>query len=238
MRFLLVHGGWQGGWCWDGVSAHLQARGHDTHAPTLRGLEPGDVDRSGIGLVEITRTLAEQVENDDLRDLVVVGHSGGGPVMQGLYELVPHRIARLVFVDAWVLEDGQCVYDVLPKDFADSLRAAADATPDRAIPMPPDLWRGGLMNDVDPSEADSWLAQVVPCPEGWLSEPISLPTFAGAPVASSYVFLDQDLAVPREVYEANAARLADPRTTRSPGSHEAMLSRPKELAEALLRVSE
>lgn len=237
MRFLLVHGGWQGGWCWDGVADGLRAQGHETYAPTLRGLEPGDVDRSGVGLAEITRLLAGQVERDDLRELVVVWHSGGGPVVQGLFELIPDRIARVVFVDAWVLEDGQCVYDVLPEEFGNSLRAAAETTPDRTIPMPPQLWRSGLMNDVDPAEADGWLPQVVPCPEGWLSEPISLPTFAGSSVPSSYVFLSQDLTVPRAVYEANAARLTAPRTTESPGAHEAMLSRPKELAEALLRVT-
>ncbi|WP_186383501.1 alpha/beta fold hydrolase [Amycolatopsis acidiphila] len=77
MRFLLVHGGWQGGWCWDGVADGLLAHSHEAYAPTLRGLEPSDVDRSGVGLAETTRLLAGQVERDDLRELIVVGHSGG-----------------------------------------------------------------------------------------------------------------------------------------------------------------
>lgn len=203
----------------------------------MRGLQPGDVDRGNIGLAEMTRALAAQVEDEDHRDLVVVGHRGGGPVIHGLYELIPDRIARLVFVDAWVLEDGQSIYDMLPDEFAMALREAASTTQDRAIPMPPDLWRGALMNDVSEEEADSWLPQVVRCPKGWLSEPIALPTFGKSSPPSAYAFLNQDVTVPRHVYEGNAARLGNPRTTTSPGAHEAMLSRPLELAEALLRVT-
>jgi hypothetical protein len=54
-------------------------------------------------------------------------------VVQALYELLPERFTRLVFVDTWVLTDGQRVYDVLPPDFAAALQAAAETTPDRTI---------------------------------------------------------------------------------------------------------
>jgi pimeloyl-ACP methyl ester carboxylesterase len=92
------------------------------------------------------------------------------------------------------------------------------------------------MNDVPVDEADRWFDRLVPCPDGWMSEPITLPPFASAEVPTAYDFLEQDVTVPREVYEANAARLRSPLTTVSLGAHEAMLSRPRELAEALLRV--
>jgi hypothetical protein len=69
-----------------------------------------------------------------------------------------------------------------------------------------------------------------------MSEPLRLPAFATSGVATSYVFLDDDVTVPKETYEANAARLNNPEVTTSPGAHEAMLSRPRELAEAILRV--
>jgi hypothetical protein len=141
-----------------------------------------------------------------------------------------------VFIDAWVLNDGQCIYDVLPREFAQGLQAAANAMPDRAIPMPKELWCGALMNDVSEEEALRWLQRTVPCPEGWLSDRVKLPTFAKSPVPTSYVFLDKDVTVPRETYEANAGRLRQPKITESPGAHEAMLSRPTELAASILRV--
>jgi pimeloyl-ACP methyl ester carboxylesterase len=236
MRFLFIHGGWQGGWCWDQVASHLRQAGHETYAPTLRGLEPSDVDRSGITASDMAAGLADDVRRRDLRDVIAVGHSGGGPIMQLLYEALPDRPARLVFVDAWVLMDGQRVYDVLPEPLSASLQAVAAKTPDRTIPMPEDFWRHALLNDVSDEEAGRWLERVVPCPDGWMSEKLKLPTFAGATVPTSYVFLDDDLSAPREVFKSCAGRLRDPRTTTSPGGHEAMLTQPEALAEALLRV--
>jgi pimeloyl-ACP methyl ester carboxylesterase len=236
MRFLLVHGGWQGGWCWDQVAARLREAGHEAHTPTLRGLEPGPGPRSDVSAGEMAAQLVAEIRGADLRDLIAVGHSGGGAIIQLLHELIPDRLVRLVFVDAWVLSDGQRVYDVLPAPLAESLQAAAAAGPDRTIPMPPEFWRDGLLNDVSAEEAERWLGQVVPCPDGWMSEALSLPTFAAATIPTSYVFLDDDRSVPRETFEQCAARLRAPVTTTCPGSHEAMLSRPAELADALLRV--
>jgi pimeloyl-ACP methyl ester carboxylesterase len=236
VQFLLVHGGWQGGWCWDGVKAALEERGHEVYAPTLPGCEEDDVDRSGITLDDITSPVIAELARRDLRDVVAVGHSGGGPTIQLLREADPARFARLVFVDAWVLKDGERIYDVLPAELSTGLQATAAASPDRTVPMSPELWCSGLMNDVPEDEAMRWYTRVRPSPEVLMSEPLRLPAFATSGVPTSYVFLDDDVTVPRETYEANAARLTNPKVTTSPGAHEAMLTRPRELAEAILRV--
>jgi pimeloyl-ACP methyl ester carboxylesterase len=236
MRFLLVHGGWQGGWCWDQVAARLRAAGHEVLAPTLAGLGPDDSDRFDITATEMARRLADDLRAANATGLVAVGHSGGGPIVQLLHELIPERLDRLVFVDAWVLADGERVYDVLPAPLADSLQAAADASPGRLIPMPGDFWLHGLCNDMPEETAREWLDRVVPCPDGWMSEPLRLPGFAKSTLPASYVFLDDDVAVSKDVYQGCAARLRQPSTASSPGGHEAMLSQPGPLADALLAV--
>lgn len=236
MRFLLVHGGWQGGWCWDQVAVRLRAAGHEVLAPTLAGLGPDAADRFDISATEMARRLADDLREQDLRGLVAVGHSGGGPVIQLLHEFIPDRLDRLVFVDAWVLADGERVYDVLPAPLAESLQAAADASPDRLIPMPGDFWRHGLCNDMPEEVASGWLDRVVPCPDGWMSDRLRLPGFAGSTVPASYVFLADDVSVARDVFESCAARLRQPSVATSPGGHEAMLSQPAALADALLKV--
>lgn len=236
MRFLFVHGGWQGGWCWDQVAQRLRAQGHETHTPTLLGLEADLVTRKDVLASEMAEHLVAEIRRLDLTELVLVGHSGGGPIGQLVHELVPERLARLVFVDAWVLLDGERVYDVLPAPLAESLQAAAAASPERMIPMPLEFWRAGLLNDLTPEQADRWLERVVPCPDGWMSEPLRLSGFAHSRVPTSYVFLDDDLSVPRETFQNCADRLHEPVVTSSPGSHEAMLSQPGPLADALLRV--
>jgi len=106
MQIVLVHGGWQGGWAWDGVADELRRMGHEVIAPTLRGLEDGDVDRSGVTMSMMARDLIDQVRELTQLDIVLVGHSGGGPLIQLVAEAMPERIGRVVFVDAWVLRDG------------------------------------------------------------------------------------------------------------------------------------
>jgi pimeloyl-ACP methyl ester carboxylesterase len=235
MQFVLIHGGWQGGWCWDGVAEELRRKGHEVFAPTMRGSESGQADRAGVTLSEMADRVMRDIADRDLRDVVAVGHSGGGPVIQLLREAEPARFKRLVFIDAWVLQQGQAIYDILNGELVQSLRAAADASPGRAIPMPKEFWCGALLNDLPAEEASLWFDRTVPCPEGWLTEKVKLPTFAETAVPTSYVFLEQDVTVPREIYQANAAQLKQPKTTGAPGSHEAMLSRPVELAVSVVR---
>src|SRR6266567_4501708 len=67
MRFVLVHGGWQGGWAWDGVSALLRAGGHEVFAPTLRGLAEGDTGRAGVTLADMAAGLIQEIGEQDLR---------------------------------------------------------------------------------------------------------------------------------------------------------------------------
>jgi pimeloyl-ACP methyl ester carboxylesterase len=236
MRFLLVHGGWQGGWCWDQVAAHLRAAGHEMLSPTLAGLGPDPAGQFDVTATEMARRLADDLRGQNLRNLVAVGHSGGGAIIQLLHESVPERLDRMVFVDAWVLADGECVYDVLPAPLAGSLRAAADASPGRLIPMPDDFWVSGLCNDLPEETARSWLDRVVPCPDGWMSDRLRVPGFAGSVVPASYIFLADDVSVSGDVFESCAARLRQPSTATSPGGHEAMLSQPGPLASALLDV--
>jgi len=70
MRFLLVHGGWQGGWCWDQVAVRLRAAGHEVLAPTLAGLGPDAADRFDISATEMARRLADDLREQDLRGLL------------------------------------------------------------------------------------------------------------------------------------------------------------------------
>jgi pimeloyl-ACP methyl ester carboxylesterase len=103
MQFLLIHGGWQGGWCWDGVVAELVRRGHTAIAPTLPGLEPAAKDRSGVGLSTFIEHATAELVSHGMSDVVVIGHSGGGPVSQGVAENVVERVRLIGFLDATVL---------------------------------------------------------------------------------------------------------------------------------------
>lgn len=103
--FILVHGGWHGGWCWQQVSDRLSARGHRVFAPSLTGLAErrhliDKVDGPDTHVADIT-TL---IEFEDLHEVQLVGHSYGGTVITGVASAMPERIKRLVYLDAMVPE--------------------------------------------------------------------------------------------------------------------------------------
>ncbi|MFI5607045.1 alpha/beta fold hydrolase [Amycolatopsis sp. NPDC051903] len=235
MKLVLVHGGWQGGWAWDAVAGELRAAGHEVFAPTLRGLEDGPVDRAGVTLTTMVDDLVRQLAAFDR--FVLVGHSGGGPVIQLVTERLAGRVERTVFVDAWVLLDGECINGVLPAELVSGVRALAEQSADNTIDLPPALWSASFMQDADAATADAVTARLVPTPFGWFTEPVRLSRFFTSGVPSSYVYLREDQAVPQSVYQAAAARLADPRIVSCAGSHEAMLTNPGELAAALLKAT-
>jgi pimeloyl-ACP methyl ester carboxylesterase len=125
--FVLVHGGWHGGWCWRRVAPRLVAAGHEVHTPTLTGL--GDRAHLGApdtGLATHVEDVVAVLEVEDLREVVLVGHSAGGAVITGVAQRAGGRIADLVYLDAFVPSPGQSVFDLLPPPRRDHFRAQVD----------------------------------------------------------------------------------------------------------------
>jgi pimeloyl-ACP methyl ester carboxylesterase len=113
--YVLVHGAWHGSWCWKRVRKALQAQGHDVFTPTLTGV----ADRSHLlsPQVDLETHIADVVNLlrwEELDDVVLCGHSYAGCVIAGVADRVPERIRALVYLDAFLLEDGQSLYDTLP----------------------------------------------------------------------------------------------------------------------------
>ena len=80
--FLFVHGAWHGGWCWRATERALQAKGHETHAPTLTGLgERLHLAHAGITPDSHVEDILAVIKWRELNDIALVGHSYGGPVV-------------------------------------------------------------------------------------------------------------------------------------------------------------
>ncbi len=114
--FVLVHGSFQGSWIWQPTAKVLRAAGHDVYVPTLDGCAERKVNlRPGITVTSVSQELAEAIFYEDLDDIVLVGTSSGGLVLEKTAPQVRDRINRLVFLDALVPQPGESVVDIVER---------------------------------------------------------------------------------------------------------------------------
>jgi pimeloyl-ACP methyl ester carboxylesterase len=112
-NFMLVHGAWHGGWCWQRVSDRLTAHGHRVFAPTLTGVcERSHLSSPSVNLSTHIADVVNEIRWKNLDRLVLVGHSYGGMVITGVAEQVASKIASIVYLDAFIAADGQSTADL------------------------------------------------------------------------------------------------------------------------------
>ena len=112
--FILVHGAWAGGVVWRQLAAMLRQAGHEVYAPTLTGLGERKhlLDRE-ISLETHIQDVIGVIDDEDLSDVILVGHSYGGIVISAVADRLPDKIGSLVYLDAIVPENGQSVFNLL-----------------------------------------------------------------------------------------------------------------------------
>ncbi|MGW3338620.1 alpha/beta fold hydrolase [Streptomyces sp. NPDC001009] len=129
MKFVMVPGGWQGGWVFDPVADELRRGGHQVEAVTLSGLEadgPVDTDRPPNLDTHIDQ-VAEIVDRGDGTPLALCGHSYGGMVIAGVADRLGDRLHQLVFIDAYVPDDGDSCWSLTSDRFREAFISGAHA---------------------------------------------------------------------------------------------------------------
>ena len=113
--YVLVPGAWLGGWAWEPVTRRLQAQGHDVHPVTFTGLgERSHLANPEVDLDTYIADVVDLVESEDLRDVVLVGHSYAGHVVTAVADRIPERISLLAYLDAGPSPDGAAFMDLQP----------------------------------------------------------------------------------------------------------------------------
>ncbi|MGD8195467.1 alpha/beta fold hydrolase [Herbiconiux sp. P18] len=114
MDVILIAGFWLGGDSWNDVAPALRSAGLTVHTPTLDGLASVDDDRSGVTLDGQIGEVLQLVDSiDPSREIVLVGHSGGGSIIHAVVDRRPGRVRRAVYVDSWPTADGIAVNEEL-----------------------------------------------------------------------------------------------------------------------------
>ncbi|HEX6498909.1 MAG TPA: alpha/beta fold hydrolase [Micromonosporaceae bacterium] len=166
--YVLVHGAWHGGWCWRAVADRLRGAGHVVFTPTLTGLgERSHLVTPGTGLRTHVEDVCGVLRYEDLRDVVLVGHSYAGFVVREAADRMPDRVARLVMVDGWAGRDGESLDDRAPEYF----RAWVDTATVDGLIRPP---RPSAVGVTEPDVA-AWLTGLLtPQPRYTFAEPTRL----------------------------------------------------------------
>jgi pimeloyl-ACP methyl ester carboxylesterase len=227
-HFVLVHGAWHGSWCWARLRRLLAAQGHEVFTPTLTGLgERSHLLSRDIGLETHVADVTNLLAWEDLRDIVLVGHSYGGIVVRHAADRMADRIRSLVYLDAFVTENGQSLLDTLPDGgAADREQAARDGDGWKVKPIPAAVFR---VNDADAAWVDR---QCTPQPLATFATPARL-TGACDGIAEIGYILATGFQGPFGPFAAAAERRGWWRRDIACG-HDVMLDAPEALAAVLL----
>src|SRR5690242_10001831 len=235
--FVLVHGGWHGGWCWQKVIPFLEAAGHAVYAPTLTGLAERASELSpDVGLDTHIQDVVGLLVEKDLHGVTLVGHSYGGMVITGVVDQVPERIAHLIYLDTFVPRDGESMACVAPLVIW-LLRKQAQVRDDGWRVDPPGTF--GVTTEPD----RSWVrAQVTPQPLKTLEQPLQLknPAIVSTKPRTHIACTGRGffVALTRHIVGGRALPPTEAgwRLRQLPTGHDAMITMPRELADLLLEV--
>ena len=234
--YVLVHGGGHGGWCYQRVARLLRAAGHEVYTPTLTGLgERSHLLGPDVDLDMHITDIASVLHYEDLRGVILVGHSYGGMVVTGVADRASDRVGRLVYLDAANPVNGQSLKDVAGPviEAARPAGAVIDGMELVLLPAP----EAGLFYGVTDPDDVAWMAdRLTGHPWKSFEQPLDLTNE------------DALWAIPRyHIVCTSTLATRDPvlmETARSQGrlwdidtGHDLMITEPDAVASALLQVA-
>lgn len=237
LTFVLVHGSWATAGFWDQTAAALRSLGHTVYTPEYAG--HGGDKNNNVTHAQITQSVVDFIKQKDLKDIILLGHSFGGSVIQTVSQQVPDRIKRLVFFDAFVPLDGQSLADQFPADSLKYFEQLRDNSGNNTITLPFPLFRDTFVNTASLAEAQAFYKQAPPEPASPLFEKLDLKKFYSLQIPKSYLYLTEDTAIPQGPYgfhPTQSSHLGVFRFIEGKGDHMTTVrTEPKMLAELMVK---
>ena len=233
-NFVLVHGAFNGAWVWQRVARLLRAAGHDVLTPTLTGAgHRHHLLSREVGLSTHVEDVVSAVEHEDLRDVILVGHSYGGAVITMAADRLAPRLRRVIYLDAAAPVDGQASTGAFAEGTADKLAELSDE--DWLLPPLP-LAAVGVTDEADGAWMD---ARRHPHPMPTLNEPLKLSGESKA-IPRTYIVHTQKQAMV-EMFGVDPlapfverAKKEGWRMQEIAAGHDAMITHPRDVADALI----
>ena len=180
--YVLVGGGWLGGWCWQGVARRLREEGHDVYPVTLTGLgERVHLASPEADLETHTPDVVNLIDFEYLHDIVLLGHSSAGLVIAGAADRVPDRISQVVYLDPGALPDGTAIIETFPAEARRHIESQVEELGDGwRFPMPSlvELATFGSLEGLDDTRIEVLRSRAVDQPFGTFTQPLRLENLA------------------------------------------------------------
>lgn len=234
--FILIHGSWHGGWCFDAVKALLEAQGHAVIAPDLPGMGGTDEEMAQITLQGWGDFAAELCRNASQKPVILAGHSRGGLVVSQAAETAPEAINAIVYICAMMLPDGMSRAQF--KDLEEPNPAF-----DTLISKTPG-GHGSIITGANPQAVFAQLsppdavaaamARLVSEPHGPRATPVHVTPERWGGIPRTYVECTADRTIPISSQRRMLALSPGARVVTLDADHSPFLSRPQALAQALL----
>lgn len=234
--YVLIAGAWHGSWCWSELAPMLRAAGHRVLTPDLRGMDDG----TAAGLANPLATWADQIAElvSEQKDAVVlVGHSRAGLVISEVAERVPHKIDLLVYLCAFLLEDGQSLQEVAQQAANAAVFQAAtivhgDGTATIDEKALPELF----YNETPNQHLQHAQTRLVPEPLSSFTTPVHVSDHRYGTVWRAYIECTRDGAIPIASQRSMQAALPCGQVVELDSDHSPFFSMPARLAEVLERL--
>lgn len=241
--FVLIHGSWHTGEAWHRVENLLNEAGATVYTPTLTGME--SIEKPGgpeVGLSTHTQDIVLLLQDKDLSDVVLVGHSYSGFITSGVADRLPDRVSALVYLDAFIPDDGQSLFDIMGPEsetamregLVDGLGRTKDEGAEEVWLLPPGEASFYLGDEADPADV-AWLAErLVYKPVNTFAEKIQIEDVEAVRAKPSLHI--ECTGFPYLSWVADKARGLGWPVVQIESGHDAMVTHPAEVAEALLGV--
>jgi pimeloyl-ACP methyl ester carboxylesterase len=234
--YVLVHGGGHGGWCYQRVARLLRSAGHEVHTPTLTGLaERSHLMGPHVDLDLHIQDITALLHYEDLREVILVGHSYGGMVITGVADRATERIGRLVYLDAATPVNGQSLVDVAGP-IIEAARPFGQIVDGVELVLLPSPDAGLLYGVTDPDDLAWMSGRLTGHPWKCFEQPLKLSNEAGLWAIPQYHIVCTSTLATRDPALMDRARAAG-RLWDIDTGHDLMITEPRAVADALLAVA-
>ncbi|MGI9533900.1 MAG: alpha/beta fold hydrolase [Thermodesulfobacteriota bacterium] len=230
-NFFFIHGGMHGAWCWGKVIDILKNDGHHCLDIDLPGAGLDRTPRSEITFDSYMEKIDHFIDVNELKDINLVGHSMAGMLLPKIAVDEKAGVSNIIFLATYILEKGESVFDLMPEEGRKIVLAGAEKLPDSSFMFDYEDAKKICFEDLDEESARNYYGLLTPQPIAPFYHKSDL-ELSSVEQPMHYVVCRRDVAVSKDLSTSFINKI-NCDTHEIDSGHDAMLSRPYELAKLL-----